>query len=82
MAIIEQLKQDYDGEWLAIMVTKKEIEGPTEGDLLHHSTDWKAVRKAIKGDAREIYVTYPGPLVEDGHAVAFSPIIVHEERST
>ncbi|MAF54271.1 MAG: hypothetical protein FI707_14620 [SAR202 cluster bacterium] len=71
MSNIEQLKQEHEGEWLAIVVTKKEIEGPTEGDLVHHSTDWKAVRKAIKGDTREIYVTYAGPLVEEGHAVAF-----------
>jgi len=27
--MIEQLKQEYDGEWLAIAVTAKNIEGPT-----------------------------------------------------
>ncbi len=68
---IEQLKQKYDGEWLAIAVTKENVEGPSEGDLLHHSTDRKAVWKAIRGDRRHIYVTFAGPMLEEGHAAAF-----------
>ena len=71
MSNIEQLKQKHSGEWLAIEVTKKDVEGPSEGDLVFHSVERKAVWKAIRGDRREIYVTFAGPLIDEGHAVAF-----------
>ena len=70
MTSIKRLKEDYDGEWLAIAVTKKSIEGPSEGDLLFHSTDRSAVWKAIRGDPRNIYVTYAGPLIDEDMAIA------------
>ena len=37
MPTIEQLKAEYDGEWLAILVTASDIYGATEGELFHHS---------------------------------------------
>ena len=71
MSNIEQLKEDHNGEWLAIAVTKKNIEGPLEGDLLFHSADRGAVWRAIRGDRRNIYVTFAGPILEEGYAAAF-----------
>ncbi len=71
MAKIEQLIKEDEGEWLAIAVTKENIEGPFEGDLLFHSVDRSAVWESIKGDRRHIYVTFPGPMLKEGHAAAF-----------
>jgi hypothetical protein len=70
MSNIEQLKENHDGEWLAIAVTKKNIEGPLEGDLLFRSADRGAVWRAIRGDRRNIYVTFAGPMLEEGYAAA------------
>ena len=71
VAKIEQLKEDYEGEWLAIAVTNRATEGPTEGELLSHSTDRVHVWKTIRGDPRHIYVTFAGPMLKEGYAAAF-----------
>lgn len=71
-AEIEELKEAYSGEWLAIEITKEEQFGPVEGKLLHHCRErtdlWKKVHLE---KVRRIYITYAGPLVEEGYAVAF-----------
>lgn len=71
MATIEQLKQKHQGEWLAISVLKEGEAGPDEGDLVYHSANRDEVWRRIKGDPRKIYVTYGGPALEEGYAVAF-----------
>ena len=70
VAKIEQLKEDYEGEWLAIAVLKDEGGIPTDGELLAHSLDEADVWKAIDGDPRGIYVTYAGPLIDEDMAIA------------
>ena len=71
MGSIQAIKEAYEGEWLAIAVTTKGKFGPEEGELIFHSTDEGEVWRRIKGDDRLIYVTYAGPLVDEGYAVAF-----------
>ena len=71
MAEIEELKHQYKGKWLAIEVTREDVSGPIEGRLIYHSTSREDVWGKIKGDRRRIYVTYAGPLIEEGYAVAF-----------
>jgi len=71
MASIEKLKKQYHGEWLAISVLAENENGPKEGDLIFHSSDRDEVWRKIDGDLRTIYVTFAGPLIEEGHAVAF-----------
>jgi hypothetical protein len=71
MANIEQLKEEFEGEWLAIAVTNRRIEGPTEGDLLSHSTSRTHVWKTIRNDPRHIYVTFAGPMLKEGFVAAF-----------
>jgi len=71
MPEIEDLKSLYKGEWLAIEVTMEDASGPVEGRLIYHSTSREDVWRKIKGDRRRIYVTYAGPLIEEGYAVAF-----------
>jgi len=72
MAKIEKLKKKYEGEWLAIEVTKEENGVSIEGKLILHTPDreklWKQV--PIYKD-RVIYVTYAGPPLDEGYAAAF-----------
>lgn len=68
---IEQLKKQYEGEWLAIVVQGENDPGPSEGVLVYHSPDRDEVWRKIAEDKRRIYVAYAGPLVEEGHGVAF-----------
>lgn len=71
MAKIEELKRKYGGEWLAIEITKGACSGPREGSLIIHSPDHDKVWDKIAKDKRSIYVTYAGPPIEKGYAVAF-----------
>lgn len=79
MANIEQLKEQYEGEWLAIAYEDYGTEGPQEGDLIIHSVDETKVWKAIEGDPRGIYVTYAGPLIDEDAAIAISPTLILDE---
>lgn len=68
---IEALKHQYQGEWLAIQVGREGPSGPEEGELVYHARGVQEVWRRLKGDRRRIYVTYAGPLLEEGWAVAF-----------
>jgi len=71
MPKIEELKETYKGQWLAIIVLREDPAGPQEGELLHHCETREEVWRRIRGDSRKIYVTYAGPLLEEGYAAAF-----------
>ena len=75
MASMQQLKDACKGEWLAIEITRREKGEPVEGNLISHSRErrdlWSTVRLE-KG--RTIYVTYAGPILDEGSAVAFDAI--------
>ena len=72
MTTIEQLKAEYEGEWLAINVTASDYYGATEGELLYHSNDHDEVWRKIGEIPREsrkdydIKVCYAGPLLAEG----------------
>lgn len=72
MPTIESLKKRYKGKWLAIEVTKLSLGEPVEGKLIHHDKSRKRLwQKLDLSQDKEIYVTYAGPLIEEGYAVAF-----------
>ncbi len=71
MAKIQQLKDIYKGEWLAVAVVKQGEAGVEEGELLYHSRESGEVWRKIKGDKRKIFVTYAGPPLPEGYAAAF-----------
>jgi len=72
MPKIESLKKKYPGEWLAIEVTKLRLGEPLEGKLIYHKKDRKRLWETLElSKDKEIYVTYAGPLIEEGYAVAF-----------
>ena len=70
MSKIKQLKEEHEGEWLAIAYEDYGTEGPLEGELIIHSLDESEVWKAIESDHRKIYVTYAGPLIDEDTAIA------------
>jgi hypothetical protein len=72
MLEITALKKKYPGEWLAIEVTEERDGEPLKGRLILHSKDRDELWEEIElSPEKEIYVTYAGPLVEKGYAVAF-----------
>ncbi len=72
MPTIESLKEKYTGEWLAVEVTKLSAGEPVEGRLIYHEKDRKKLWEKLElSPDKEIYVTYAGPLIEEGYAVAF-----------
>ncbi|MBI2913170.1 MAG: hypothetical protein HYY03_04550 [Chloroflexi bacterium] len=68
---IEQLKKKHQGEWLAIVVERDAVAEPREGQLIYHSRDREVVWGKISEDKRRIYVTFAGPLIEEGKGIAF-----------
>lgn len=71
MVSIQELKEAYKGEWLAIAVVHAEGYEPQEGELIYHSKDREDVWRRIKHDRRRIYITYAGAFLEEGYAAAF-----------
>ncbi len=72
MPSISELKEKYKGEWIAIEVTKYEEHEPVEGNLLRHDKERERLWQKIQlSPGKRIYVTYAGPLIEEGYAVAF-----------
>ena len=71
MATIQELKEWYKGEWLAIELVGDSQAEPQDGELVYHSSDHDDVWRSIKGDKRRIYVTFAGPALAEGHAAAF-----------
>lgn len=72
MPTIESLKKKYAGEWLAVEVTKLSAGEPVEGRLISHEKDRKKLWEKLElSSDKEVYVTYAGPLIEEGYAVAF-----------
>ncbi len=68
---IEELKEQYKDEWLAIEVTKEENTTPVEGKLICHSSEREEVWNKTK-DMQRVYIFYAGPPLKEGYAAAFS----------
>ncbi|MFQ5864235.1 MAG: hypothetical protein ACE5IW_03295 [bacterium] len=72
MAKIEQLKKKYEGQWLAIEVTKEKNGEATEGELILHTANREELWKKVPPSKDKIiYITYAGPPLEEGYAAAF-----------
>ncbi len=72
MPLIEQLKSEHNGEWLAINVTESDEFEATEGELIYHSSDhdevWGVVHEILKEkrEGCDIAVFYAGPRLPKG----------------
>jgi clan AA aspartic protease (TIGR02281 family) len=72
---INELKEKYEGEWLAIKITKEKKGKAVEGELKDHCNDRKEIwERAKKIKEKGLYITYAGPPLEKGYAAAFSSV--------
>lgn len=75
MAKIEDLKKQHQGKWLAIVVTRSKDSSPVEGDLvLAHGDKGELIKKVRLEKEKRVYITYVGPLIEEGYSVAFHAV--------
>ncbi len=78
MPTIEQLKTEYEGEWLAILVTASDKFGATEGELFHHSKNRDDIARKVgeiprgKRKDYDIAILYAGPPVPEDAGLAIS----------
>lgn len=67
---LEQVKQQYAGQWLAFLVTEETPAGELLGQLIAHNPDRRELhRKLRKKKVERAYVTFAGPVVKPGYAV-------------
>lgn len=69
---IEELKAQYKNEWLLIKVEKTdELNRPTEGELIAHSSNRDEIYSKMKKVKGHTYTLYSGKIPKKGYAVAF-----------
>jgi hypothetical protein len=67
---VQELIQQYPGEWLAIDVKNETGGRPKAGRLVCHARDRDAVWRKTKS-RRRLYIVYAGPPLQEGYAAAF-----------
>lgn len=69
MPTMEELKQQYADEWLAVEVTKAEKSTPLEGVLLDHDREQDALLDRVKlSKEKDIAIFFAGPPLKEGYA--------------
>lgn len=71
MATVQELKKAHQNEWVVIQILKENAAGPQEGTLLYHSTNREEAWRYVKNQRQKVYVSYAGPMLEEGYAAAF-----------
>ena len=67
---LEQVKQEYAGQWVAFLVTEEKPTGELLGQLLGHHPDRRELHQELREKSVErAYVTFAGPVVKPGYAV-------------
>lgn len=67
---LEQMKQQYAGQWLAFMVSEETPAGELLGQLIAHNRDRRELHQELREKKVErAYVTFAGPVVKPGYAV-------------
>jgi hypothetical protein len=67
---LEQMKQEYVGQWLAFLVTEETTTGEIKGQLLAHHPDRRELHHQLRAKGiKQVYVTFAGPVVKPGYAV-------------
>ncbi|MCK4325910.1 hypothetical protein KAW55_04070 [bacterium] len=69
---LEEVKKQYDGEWIAFLIRKGKEDQEIEGDLILHDPDRRALHQKLRDKyVKDAYVTFAGPLVKPGYSVMF-----------
>ncbi len=67
---LEDVKQQYAGEWLAFLVTEETPTGVLLGHLIAHNPDRRELHRELREkQVKQAYVTFAGPVVKPGYAV-------------
>ena len=67
---LEQVKQQYAGQWLAFLVSEETPAGELLGRLIAHNPDRRELHRELRDNKVErAYVTFAGPVVKPGYAV-------------
>jgi len=64
---IEELKNKYKDEWLAIEVTKEKEGLPIEGEIVDHNKDRKQLHEKTR-EIDDLMILYSGEIVKKGYA--------------
>jgi hypothetical protein len=67
---LEQVKQQYAGQWLAFLVSEETPAGELLGRLIAHNPDRRELHQELRdNEVERAYVTFAGPVVKPGYAV-------------
>ena len=67
---LEQVKQEYAGQWVAFLVTEEKPSGELLGQLIAHHLDRRELHQELREkNVERVYVTFAGPVVKPGYAV-------------
>ena len=67
---LEQVKQEYAGQWLAFLVGEETPTGELLGQLIVHNPDRRELHRELrKRKVEQAYVTFAGPVVKPGYTV-------------
>jgi hypothetical protein len=67
---LEQMKQEYAGQWLAFLVMEETPTGELLGQLVAHDSDRRELHRQLREQGiAQVYVTFAGPVVKPGYAV-------------
>jgi len=71
---IEELKNKFKDEWLALKVIKENEAGQVvECELIAHNRNKRDLhRKLREKEVQGVYITYAGPIVKPEYAVMFN----------
>ena len=67
---LDEIKQQYAGQWIAFSVTEEKPTGEVIGELITHNPDRRELHRELRDKKiRKAYVTFAGPAVKPGYAV-------------
>lgn len=67
---IEELKQKYSGEWVAVRVTERNNVWPEKGVLLAHNRDRRDLHRELREQkVRDAYIFFAGPIPKPGYSL-------------
>ena len=65
---INDLKEKYKDEWLAIKVMNEKEGEPLEGELLDHDKDKRELYdRLMKSDVQSVFTMYSGEIIKKGY---------------
>lgn len=67
---LEQVKQQYAGQWLAFLVGEEKPMGELLGELIAHNSDRRELHRQLREkEVKRAYITFTGPVIKPGYTV-------------